>query len=288
MGSIFQLIMTVAATILVLTWIFLSRYYGEKFEDLIQTIDPEEYRYPELFGAGFGLMELVRFDMNSERSIAKIKKISEIKGKKYAPYYYYVMTGQKVSYAATIIPFVILLAALANSVEALLFGTVITVLLLWYINELTQDKLQERRDELIKDFPSVLSKLALLVNSGMMLREAWRTVSSNGEGLIYREMRLTIEEMNQGISEMEAYQNFAERCEVKEIKRFASSVTQNMLKGNAELAKVLKEMSDEMWNEKKNLVKRQGEAADSKLLIPTVLIFAAVLIVIMVPMFTSL
>lgn len=288
MGSLFQIVMTVISTLLVFLWIYLINHYGSKFESVIETIDPEEYRYPELFGVGFGLMELAHFDLTSDRSVARIKKISEIKGKKYAAYYYYVMTGQKVAYAATIIPFAVLLSALANSVEALLFGMVLTVLIVWYINELTKDKLEERRDELIRDFPSVLSKLALLVNSGMMLREAWKNVSSNGDGMIYREMQYAVEEMGQGVSEIEAYQNFAERCEVKEIKRFTSSIIQNMMKGNAELAKFLREMSDEMWNEKKNMVKRQGEAANSKLLIPTVMIFAAILVVIMVPMFTNM
>ena len=137
-------------------------------------------------------------------------------------------------------------------------------------------------------FPQVLSKLTLLVNSGMMLRDAWRNVAQKGEGILFEEMNMTCEEMNQGISEIDAYQNFAERCEVKEIKRFTSSIIQNMVKGNAELTNFLREMSDEMWNEKKNMVKRQGEAANSKLLIPTIMIFTGILILIMVPMFTNL
>ena len=101
-------------------------------------------------------------------------------------------------------------------------------------------------------------------------------------------MLQTCEEMKQGVAEIDAYQNFAERCEVKEIKRFTSSIIQNMVKGNAELTKFLREMSDEMWNEKKNMVKRKGEIANSKLLVPIMLIFIGILIVIMVPMFTSM
>ena len=212
----------------------------------------------------------------------------DIKGKKYAAYHYYVMLGEKISYAAAILPVVLLLSALGNSIEALLFGIVIIILIVWYLNEKTKDKLVNRRDAILKDFPQVLSKLTLLVNSGMMLRDAWRNVAQKGEGILFEEMNMTCEEMNQGISEIDAYQNFAERCEVKEIKRFTSSIIQNMVKGNAELTNFLREMSDEMWNEKKNMVKRQGEAANSKLLIPTIMIFAGILILIMVPMFTNL
>lgn len=288
MGSLFQIVMTVIATPVIILWVYMVHHYGKKFDNIIQTIDAEEYHYPELYGVGFGILELIHFDMSSERAVAQIKKISEIKGKKYAAYYYYVTLGEKISLAATMLPIVLLLAALGNSVEALVLGVVIIVLIIWYLDETMKDKLTDRRDELIKDFPQVLSKLTLLVNSGMVLREAWRNVAEKGEGVLYDEMRKTCDEMNQGVSELDAYHNFAERCEVKEIKRFTSSVTQNMTKGNAELTKFLLEMSEEMWNEKRNMVRRQAEAANSKLLIPTVMIFAGILVVIMVPMFTNL
>ena len=196
--------------------------------------------------------------------------------------------GEKISYAVTILPFIFLLAALGNSKEALLFGAAIIVLLVWYMDEITKDKLTNRRDEILRDFPQVLSKLTLLVNSGMVLRDAWKNVAEKGNGILYEEMLQTCEEMKQGVAEIDAYQNFAERCEVKEIKRFTSSIIQNMVKGNAELTKFLREMSDEMWNEKKNMVKRKGEIANSKLLVPIMLIFIGILIVIMVPMFTSM
>ena len=109
-----------------------------------------------------------------------------------------------------------------------------------------------------------------------------------GERVLYKEMQVTVQEMKNGISELDAYRNFADRCSVKQIRRFASTMIQNMQKGNAEISYFLKEMSDEMWEEKKHLVKRKGEAANSKLLIPTAMIFIGILIMIMVPAFLSL
>lgn len=284
MGSLYQLIATAVATPLVLLWIVLVHVFGRKYEEIIDTIDPDEYQYPELYGLGFGLMELFHFDMTSDMAVKRIKQISEIKGKKYAAYYFYIMIGEMISLGLTIIPVVLLISALGDSPVFLLFGFVMIGLYIWYINETLNDKLEARRDELLMDFPKALSKLTLLVNSGMMLREAWRTVAESGDGVIYDEMRFTIDEIHQGVSELEAYQHFSDRCELKEIKRFTSSIVQNMVKGNAELAKFLREISDEMWNEKKAIAKRKGEAADSKLLIPTLLIFAGILALIMVPM----
>ena len=76
------------------------------------------------------------------------------------------------------------------------------------------------RDELLADMPQMLSKLTLLVNSGMIVREAWSKVAYGGERQLYREMQMTVQEMNNGLSDLEAYRNFAERCGIKEIRRF--------------------------------------------------------------------
>ena len=54
------------------------------------------------------------------------------------------------------------------------------------------------------------------------------------------------------------------------------------------MAYFLREMSDEIWEEKKHLVKRKGEAATSKLMAPMVLIFIGILGMIMVPVFLSM
>ena len=53
------------------------------------------------------------------------------------------------------------------------------------------DKLEEKREELLADMPQMLSKLTLLVNSGMVVREAWKKVADGGERELYKEMQLT-------------------------------------------------------------------------------------------------
>lgn len=159
---------------------------------------------------------------------------------------------------------------------------------MWYVEELMNDKLEAKRDELLADLPQMLSKMTLLVNSGMVVREAWKKIAESGDRALNREMRLTVDEMNNGVAELDAYKNFADRCAIKEIRRFSSTMIQNMQKGNSEIAYFLKEMSDEMWEEKKHLVKRKGEAANSKLLIPTSMIFIGILILVMVPTFMNM
>ena len=46
-------------------------------------------------------------------------------------------------------------------------------------------------------------------------------------------------------------------------------------------------MAKEMWSERRNFAKRDSEKANSKLMIPTMLIFVSILVMIMVPIATS-
>ena len=101
-------------------------------------------------------------------------------------------------------------------------------------------------------------------------------------------MQKAEDEMNNGFSTHEALMNFSKQCNVKEIKKFISVIEQNLEKGSGELAKSLRELSEESWNEKKQRTIQKGAAADSKLLIPTGIIFMGILIVIIVPLFTNM
>lgn len=283
-----RLILLLIATVLVVAWIILAKKNEAEFKDLTDSIDPQQYRYPDLFCVGFGIMKILHIDSKSKRARKRIKEIAEVQGKRYAEYYYYVINGAKWTYGFTVFILLSVLGALGNSAMATVFGIVLAGLLMWYVEELMNDKLEEKRDQLVADLPQMLSKMTLLVNSGMVVRDAWKKIAESDDRFLNQEMKLTVDEMNNGVAELDAYRNFADRCAIKEIRRFSSTMIQNMQKGNAEIAYFLKEMSDEMWEEKKHLVKRKGEAANSKLLIPTAMIFIGILIIIMVPTFMSM
>lgn len=283
-----RIALLIIATVLTGIWIILAMTNEKEYKDLIDSIDPEKYRYPDIFCVGFSIMQLLKFDSNSKKAKKRIKEISEIQGSQYAEYYYYVINGAKWSYGFTILVLLSVLAAMGNSVMLLFIGLILAWLIMWYVDELLNDQLEERHDQLLADFPQMLSKMTLLVNSGMVVRDAWNKIAENGDRALYKEMRLTVMEMKNGVTEAEAYMHFADRCSMKEIKRFSATMIQSLQKGNSEIAVFLKNMSDEMWEEKKHMVKRKGESANSKLIIPTAMIFIGILIMIMVPVMSGL
>lgn len=286
--GIFQLILLTVSTPLALIWLFLAAANGKKYKEYTESAFAKEFQMSDLFCVGFSVMEILHINTKSRSAQMKIKEIAEIKGKRYAEYYYFILLGAKTTYIFTMVVFVCLLAVLADSVEALLFGILLGGLAIVYLDLTLQDKLTARRQELVLDLPQVLSKLTLLVNSGMVLREAWKRVSVTGDRVLYKEMQNTSLEIENGVMEADAYRNFADRCNVKEIRKFASLIIQNLKKGNEELAYFLKDLSDEMWEVKKNEVKQKGEKANSWLLLPMMLIFIGILLMILVPVFQQM
>lgn len=288
MQSTFQLAMLIPTTAAVLFWVILALRYEEKFEEITSSINSDEYYLSELFFIGFQIMEIIHFNIKSDASRKKIKLMSEVYGKKYAEYHYYVSVGGKITYVVTVLPVIFLLALLANNSVALLFGVVLAVIFVWYMNESFKDKLTARREEILAQFPQVLSKMTLLVNSGMLLRDAWNLIANQSDTVLFQEMQLTATQLDNGVSEVAAYREFAERCGIKEVRKFASMIIQGLEKGAAELTMFLKDMADELWMEKRNMVKQKGEKANSKLLVPTVIIFIGILFMIMAPIVTGL
>ena len=78
-----RLLLLIIATVLVVLWIWLAKKYEAEFKDLTDSIDPNEYRYPELFCVGFGIMKILHIDSRSKKARKRIKEISEVQGKRY-------------------------------------------------------------------------------------------------------------------------------------------------------------------------------------------------------------
>ena len=145
------------------------------------------------------------------------------------------------------------------------------------------DRLNKRRKAIARQFPNVVSKLALLVTSGMIMDRAWRETAQSQQGELYHEMQVTADELANLVEPGAAYTGFINRCCTKETTKLASAIIQNQSKGNAEIGVLLRGMAHDAWQERRHSAKRDSEAANAKLMIPTMLLFIAILVMIMVP-----
>lgn len=135
------------------------------------------------------------------------------------------------------------------------------------------------------DFPVFISKLTLLMNAGMHLRPALERIYADSiqKSPIYAELGTVLEDFASGLSENQAWQDFSERCKVKEISSFASMIMQNSKIGGRQLIEELKIMTYETWEMRKHAAKQMGETASAKLIFPLMLMFLAVLLIVITP-----
>lgn len=276
----------VGAIILLVWMIFYLA--GLKHASLFDVLDEKEFPLKEIYGLGYAVMMLLKYQYRSKHDRKLRKEISVLYGEKYADYYIRVIYSQKVTMALTLLTLAVPLYGLANDVLAMVVMVVFAAVAYYYFGTVTEKKILKRSEEMLSDFSNVVSKLALLTNAGMILREAWVEVAYTGETTIYKEMQKAVDEMNNGVSEVDALFNFGVRCIIPEIKKFTSTIIQGLIKGNSELVYMLQEQSKEVWGAKKQNVRRQGEKAAGKLLIPILIMFVGILVMILIPIFTNL
>ena len=156
--------------------------------------------------------------------------------------------------------------------------------------------LEDRKKQMLKDYPDIINKLTLYLGAGMTVKRAWRKVTEGyarekEEGkkrYAYEEMIQTCHEMDSGVTESESYENFGRRCDVQVYIRLGALLSQNLRKGTKGLTELLKLESIQAFEERKAQAKRLGEEAGTKLLLPMFLMLAVVLVIVIVPAFLTL
>lgn len=286
LGIIDYLIIALGAISLIVWMVFYMK--GKKHNSMFDVLEEKEYPLKEIYGLGYAVLEAIKYNYKSKGDRKLRQQLDVLYGSKYCEYYLRVIHSQQITMAMTVLVIAFALYGLSSEILALTVGLVFAGLAYYYFGTVTAKKILKRSEELLHDFSEVVSKLALLTNAGMILREAWQEVAYGGEGVIYTEMQTAVNEMNNGVADVDAIYNFGTRCIIPEIKKFTSTIIQGMTKGNSELTAMMQEQSKEVWQLKKQLVRREGEKAASKLLIPICIMFLGILIMILIPIFTNL
>lgn len=159
------------------------------------------------------------------------------------------------------------------------------------------EKIKERNKQMMMDYSEIVSKLNILSGAGMSILKAWEKIVKDYEKktekgkadrrYAYEEMKKTYYEIQSGISEGSAYSNFGRRCNIHEYLKLGALLEQNVKKGSKGLSKMLETESIQAFEQRKNLARKLGEEAGTKMLIPMFIMLAVVMVIVMVPAFTS-
>ena len=156
------------------------------------------------------------------------------------------------------------------------------------------EKAKKRDIQMNMDYPELMWKLTMLLGAGLTIRGAFFRIASeyqkesrDGIHYVYEEMVYACHEMKSGIYEGTAYENFGRRCGLPRYIKLGSLLSQNLKKGSKGLAAMLEKEAVSSMEERKNLARKLGEQAGSRMLFPMMLMFGIVLIILIVPAFLS-
>ena len=244
--------------------------------------------------AGYRFIQLRKWD-NTNPTIKQLnEKCCQFKNKKEAINYSYYIMASLIGYVlfGTALGFLVSGVAMGAGAgsRGIIIGVVAAVvfMLMGYLPyDAVSSTVTKRQEEIESTFPQAVSKMALLTVAGIEVSTAWKLTASSGKGTLYEEMSRVILALSNNVPPVEAYSAFIARCNNKYTTKLATAIIQNLSKGNSEIVNLFKQLNDESWLEHKHNSKRMGEKISSKLMIPTMLMFAGILVMIIVPVMSG-
>lgn len=175
----------------------------------------------------------------------------------------------------------------------LVFGLIGAFVIYYGKDKDLESKVKKRDQQLLSDYPNIVSKLTLLLGAGMTVKGAWQKIvldyrekketNCKYYRYAYEEMLITYYEILSGVSELKAYEEFGKRTKNQRFIKLSALFTQNLRKGSRGLSKILESESLDAFEDRKAYAKTVGEEAGTKLMMPMFLNLILVLILIMIP-----
>ena len=158
-------------------------------------------------------------------------------------------------------------------------------------------RVKEREDALAAEYPGFVSKLALYMSAGMTVRGIFLKLGDDYEknlkngtvtmSFLMEEVKRAANELKSGMSEDASYDHFAARCDLQEYAKLVSLLTQNLRKGSAQLLPLMREEVRLSVDGRMDRAKVRGEQANTKLMVPMMMMLGVVMVLVMVPAFMT-
>ena len=192
--------------------------------------------------------------------------------------------GQEITYKEII----------SDSSMLVLLLAVVFGLLVYVLKDIDLHKKVEERDkELLTDYSTLVSKLAMYLGAGMSVRNIFFKLSEDGaknknSHYVYKEIEMMCNEMCNGVLELDAIEHFGKRCHLPQYTKLCSILTQNIRRGGLALLSLLQEEAQTAFETRKNQARKLGEEASTKLLLPMMLMLCVVMLIILAPAFMNI
>lgn len=149
---------------------------------------------------------------------------------------------------------------------------------------------KKRKEQLQENFPEFISKLILLMEAGMNIRgavfqivEDKNKVKNKKKDYLQEELMYICRQMQNGLSEKEAYELLGKRCNLACYKKLSGLLIQHLQKGGSRILDTLRAEAQKANEEQKRKIQKKGEEMGTKLLFPMIIMLGIVMVFIMVP-----
>jgi tight adherence protein C len=262
------------------------------YNEFLAPLDKKQYSLKRLLPLGLYLLDAIGYNLNSSLHRKLRWRIAELEGYKDSDYYLRVHLANKVVYALLAAAIVLMLVIIGGKLDyALIYFSLVFITVMFFLPDyLLKKRIKERHERIQMEFPDFINKMALLIGAGLPVTGAWEKVAKEGvkDTPLQRELMKSYIDIQSGKSTYRAYEDFAKCCRSPEVTRFVAAILQNMRKGNAELVSILNIQANECWEMRKHAARRLGEEAQTKLLLPLMLMLAAILLITVTPALLAL
>jgi hypothetical protein len=184
-----------------------------------------------------------------------------------------------------------------TSGEVFVIGVILCGLLLLREKENNRQREQKRQEKLRRCYPWFVNELVLLLGAGMQVKNIIAVLLSEYEmenerkeddrEPLMEELQIARQSLQMGMPEQQVYYQLGRRLKLSCYIKLMTLLEQNVKRGTKGLTVFFEQEEAAALEERKNLAKRYGEEAGTKLLGPMMLQLLVVMLMIMVPAFMS-
>lgn len=188
-------------------------------------------------------------------------------------------------------------------------GLLLCVVLFFAQDRDTYEQVKIRENQMMLDYGEIVSKLSLFYQAGMTITGAWERIIQEYEGIkresdgikklgrqrknrtkryAYEEMKITWQQIKDGKSVSQSMGEFGRRCRLTCYLKLGNLLEQNIHKGAKGLVELLETEMIAANELRKDVLRKKGEEAGVKLLIPMIGMLGISIVIIVVPSLMSM
>lgn len=171
-----------------------------------------------------------------------------------------------------------------ESPKILFLGIISCVIVILFRNRQLDIDGEKNRKELVQMYPIFVNRLWLYIGAGMTIKNSLILFQREEENsFLAKKIECIINKLKLGFDEASCYENLGTDIGLPEYNRLMSHISQNLVKGTKDIRQLMELEIIESMRIKRDIAKKKGEEASTKMLFPMIILLCSVLLIVMAP-----